>query len=67
MLRIRRDITGLALLLGSLFQDLAADANELTCYQRDYSDQHLTANKNQTVKMLRVGLPRYRTDQDSTD
>ncbi len=50
-----------SLLLGGLGTSVLAE--DLLCYQRDYSDTHLAANKNQTVKMLRVGLPRARSDQ----
>lgn len=38
-------------------------AEELLCYQRDYTANHLAANKNQTVEMIRAGLPYTRSDQ----
>jgi hypothetical protein len=38
-------------------------AEELLCFQRDYSAGHLAANKNQTVEMIRAGLPRARSEQ----
>ncbi len=47
--------------LGGLLALMAASASADTCYLREYTVDHLSANKNQSVHALQVRLPEQRS------